>query len=139
MTSQHKTNKFQASWHGICHEYANILHNLPKVISHHFLSRVVLSLGHAGLDSKASLPEIYLSIHVENTCFSAAKLCATLCNPMDCSKPGFPILHYFSDLSSIIFQGQAREEGTRELRTAWWFQRRNLCGYSDLLGPASTM
>ena len=101
MTSQHKTNKFQASWHGICHEYANILHNLPKVISHHFLSRVVLSLGHAGLDSKASLPEIYLSIHVENTCCSVATLCPTLCNPMDCQVPlsmQFPRQDYRSGL-----------------------------------------
>ena len=32
---------------------------------------------------------------------------------MDCSKPGFPILHYLPDLSSMIFQGQAR----------WWGQR----------------
>ena len=37
---------------------SNIFHNLPKVISHHVLS-LVLSPGHAGLDSKASLPEIY--------------------------------------------------------------------------------
>ena len=25
---------------------------------------------------------------------SVAKFCATLCNPMDCSMPGFPVLHY---------------------------------------------
>ena len=25
---------------------------------------------------------------------SVAKLCATLCNPVNCSKPGFPVLHY---------------------------------------------
>ena len=24
---------------------------------------------------------------------SVAKLCPTLCNPIDCSMPGFPILH----------------------------------------------
>ena len=27
-------------------------------------------------------------------CCSVTKLCPTLCNPMDCSTPGFPVLHY---------------------------------------------
>ena len=27
-------------------------------------------------------------------CCSVAKSCLTLCNPMDCSTPGFPVLHY---------------------------------------------
>ena len=27
-------------------------------------------------------------------CCSVAKLCPTLCDPMDCSTPGFPVLHY---------------------------------------------
>ena len=27
-------------------------------------------------------------------CCSVAKLCLTLCDPMDCSRPGFPVLHY---------------------------------------------
>ena len=26
-------------------------------------------------------------------CFLVAKLCLTLCDPMDCSMPGFPVLH----------------------------------------------
>ena len=29
-------------------------------------------------------------------CCSVAKLCVTLCDPMDCSTPGFPVLHYHS-------------------------------------------
>ena len=29
-------------------------------------------------------------------CCSVTKLCPTLCNPMNCSKPGFPALHYCS-------------------------------------------
>ena len=27
-------------------------------------------------------------------CCSVTKLCPTLCNPMSCSTPGFPVLHY---------------------------------------------
>ena len=28
------------------------------------------------------------------SCCSVAQFCLTLCNPMDCSMPGFPVLHY---------------------------------------------
>ena len=30
-------------------------------------------------------------------CCSVAKLCLTLCEPMDCSMPGFPVLHYLPE------------------------------------------
>ena len=29
----------------------------------------------------------------------AVQLCPTLCNPMDCSMPGFPVLHYLSEFA----------------------------------------
>ena len=32
---------------------------------------------------------------------SVAKLCLTLCDPMDCSTPGFPVLHHFSEFAQI--------------------------------------
>ena len=32
-------------------------------------------------------------------CCSAVKLCPTLCNPVDCSTPGFPIFHQLSELA----------------------------------------
>ena len=32
-------------------------------------------------------------------CYSVTKLCPTLCNPMDCSPPGFPILHYLPEFA----------------------------------------
>ena len=28
-------------------------------------------------------------------CYSVAQSCPTLCDPMNCSMPGFPVLHYF--------------------------------------------
>ena len=31
-------------------------------------------------------------------CSSVAQLCLTLCDPMDCSTPGFPVLHYLPEL-----------------------------------------
>ena len=32
-------------------------------------------------------------------CFSVAKSCPTLRDPMDCSTPGFPVLHYFQEFA----------------------------------------
>ena len=38
-----------------------------------------------------------------NTCYccSVTQLCPTLCNPVDCSMPGFPVLCYLSDFAQI--------------------------------------
>ena len=36
-------------------------------------------------------------------CCSVVKLCLTLCNPMDCSTPGFPVLHYFPEFAQVMF------------------------------------
>ena len=35
-------------------------------------------------------------------CCSIAKLCPTLCDPVDCSTPGFPALHYLRSLLKLI-------------------------------------
>ena len=32
-------------------------------------------------------------------CCLVAQLCLTLCNPMDCSTPGFPVLHYLPEFA----------------------------------------
>ena len=32
-------------------------------------------------------------------CFSVAQWCLNFCNPMDCSMPGFPVLHYLPELA----------------------------------------
>ena len=29
------------------------------------------------------------------------QMCLTLCNPMDCSMPGFPVLHHLPELAQI--------------------------------------
>ena len=33
-------------------------------------------------------------IVAKSYCFSVTKLCLTLCDPIDCSTPGFPVLHH---------------------------------------------
>ena len=43
---------------------------------------------------------IILYIHKVVCCMrSVTKLCLTLCNPVDCSTPGFPVLHYILELA----------------------------------------
>ena len=32
-------------------------------------------------------------------CCSVAQACPTLCGPMDCSEPGFPVLHHLQELT----------------------------------------
>ena len=34
-------------------------------------------------------------------CFSVTKLCASLCDLMNCSTPGFPVLHYLPEFAQI--------------------------------------
>ena len=42
-------------------------------------------------------------------CCSVAKSCLTLCNPMDCSTPGFPVFHYLPEFAQnhVPFIGDA--------------------------------
>ena len=35
------------------------------------------------------------------SCRSVAKSCLTLCNPVDCSMPGFPVLHHFLEFAQV--------------------------------------
>ena len=42
------------------------------------------------------------SLGCGNCCFSVAQLCPTLCDPMDCSTPGFPVLHHLQSLLRFI-------------------------------------
>ena len=37
--------------------------------------------------------------HTSCCCCSVAKLCPTLCDPMDCNTPGFPVLHYLPEFA----------------------------------------
>ena len=40
-------------------------------------------------------PSLWSNSHLHTSCCcSISKLCPTLCNPLDCNTPGFPVLHY---------------------------------------------
>ena len=36
---------------------------------------------------------------LDDCCCSAAQSCLTLCNPINCSTPGFPVLHYLLEFT----------------------------------------
>ena len=38
-----------------------------------------------------------VNLCVETCCCLVAQSCLTLCNPMDCSTPGFPVLHHLPE------------------------------------------
>ena len=40
----------------------------------------------------------WLSVYLCSCC-SVAQLCLTLCDPMDCNMPGFPVLHHLLELA----------------------------------------
>ena len=42
-------------------------------------------------------------------CYSVAQSCPTLCNPMDCSTPGFPVLHHLLEFAQ-----------THSCPLSWW-------------------
>ena len=57
------------------------MHNIPLIENHLFFSLMCL---------ESWLKGGYLKFCC---CFSVTKSCLTLCDPMDCSTPGFPVLH----------------------------------------------
>ena len=44
---------------------------------------------------------VYHMIPLICYCCSVTKSCPAICNPMDCSTPGFPVLHYLLELAQI--------------------------------------
>ena len=45
----------------------------------------------------------FLKIILFNICSSVAKSCPPLCNPVDCSTPSFPVLHYLLEFAQVLF------------------------------------
>ena len=70
----------------------------------------LLLAGHVTLDKTLTFSELsFLVLCCDNTtccpglfcCCYVAKSCLTLCDLMDCSMPGFPILHYLLEFAQI--------------------------------------
>ena len=54
------------------------------------------------LPFSVSVKNLSVSCPYFSSCCSVTKLCLTLCDPMDCSTPGYPILHYLLELPKFI-------------------------------------
>ena len=54
-------------------------------------------------------------LHSCHSCCSVARSCLTLCNPMDCSTPGFPVLHHLLEFAQTHVHGA----GDAILRMRW--------------------
>ena len=52
-----------------------------------------------------SLPPAPLGKPVKMCCYLVTQSYPTLCNPMDCSMPGFPVLHHLPELAQTHVHG----------------------------------
>ena len=55
-----------------------------------------------------------------NYCCLVAKLGLTLCDPMDCSMPGFPVLHHLLEFAQTHVHG-VDDDAFQPFRTMWTF------------------
>ena len=62
---------------------------------------MLTSLIHPNRNIRQANPQSYPKNDNQCCCYccSVTKLCLTLCNPMDCGTPGFPVLHPFSEFA----------------------------------------
>ena len=70
---------------------------LPRPHVAHLLTAcgLLLSTSH----SLASYPPLFSFVAFITCCCSVAQACPTLGDPMDCSTPGFPVLHYLLEFT----------------------------------------
>ena len=90
--------------------------------------------------NKILMSQIYC--YILHVCCSVAKVCLTLCDPVDCSMPSFPVLHYlleFVELMCIdsvmpsnhlilccpLEKGMANHSSILALRTLWIAEKAN--------------
>ena len=59
---------------------------------------LILSLRRVFIESEVAKHYTFFSICIK-ICCSVAKLCLTLCDPMSCSTPGFPVLYYLLEFA----------------------------------------
>ena len=65
----------------------------------HLLLWQTASLPLAPPQDKDCFPEVKGKDQVLFCCYSVVQSCLTLGNPMDCSTPGFPVLHYLPEFA----------------------------------------
>ena len=84
-------NSLVVHWLGLCTSTAPFTHPLEPVPTSSACVPVTLC-------PLCSSPTVSSEFH-PSVFRSVAQLCLTLCNPMDCSTPGFPVHHQFTELT----------------------------------------
>ena len=69
------------------------------ILFHSFLVSLSNILWASFIQSSFILVNVQLPLYTHSCCYSVAKSCLTLCNPMGWSMQGFPVLHCFPELA----------------------------------------
>ena len=64
-----------------------------------FISKKNTSVSFNKVDARWDHCATYIHICIYSSCCLEAQSYLTLCNPMDCSTPGFPVIHYLPEFS----------------------------------------
>ena len=72
---------------------------LSNLLAHNCLQQFLMSVCISVILVVTSLLSLILLIGI--CCCSVAQLCLTLCEPMDCSMPGFPVPHYLPRFAQV--------------------------------------
>ena len=88
-----------------CLTYKNMMENFPLlccVMSYWIASTIILPVAYVRNVGSLTLGHLDISLLLLFTLLcgcSVTQSCQTLCDPMDCSMPGFPVLHYLLKLA----------------------------------------
>ena len=63
----------------------------------------------------ASMKELNSLLHINPQFSSVAQSCLTLCDPTDCSTPGFPVHHQLPELTQTQTQGRKELDTTEAI------------------------
>ena len=97
VTQQVSGNK----WHSLSDLRTILLESLcppPKMM--HYISSSVLQL--IIIYARQTNPSVILYFHIYHCCCLVTQSCLTLCDPMNCSIPGFPVFHYLPELLKLM-------------------------------------
>ena len=85
-----------------CCLYQNTFWKFPSQGSQfkcHFFQATILGKLSPNAITLLSFPPEQVTLFKYCCCWSVAKSCLTLCDPVNCSPPGFPLLHYLPEFA----------------------------------------
>ena len=87
MTALANQNRWQNKWYKIFKKILCVVYQVSAALEFHCLFSYLLW----------DLPVIW--IWLKRICYSVAKSCPALCDPIDYSRPGFSVLHHLSEFA----------------------------------------